>query len=190
MSKVLSVMAGWVASHVPTRETVEANRWLRPFAHQVLRSELWRFNRRSVPRAVALGAFLSLLVPFAHMVLASLLAVIVRANVPIAFVTAGVVGNPLTYLVVYPLAYRLGHFLLHLDKLTGLAPIASTMAETGSGSLLERLTGKGLEAAFGILVEASVLAVVGYLVASLVWRLRITRKRRGRLDASQARTPE
>jgi uncharacterized protein len=57
-------IAAWVRHHVPTRESVEANRWLRPVAHHVLAPSLWRFNRRSVPRGVALGlATSTLLIP-------------------------------------------------------------------------------------------------------------------------------
>ena len=40
-----------------TRDQIERNRFLKPFAHRLLRSELWRFTRRSVPRGVALGLF-------------------------------------------------------------------------------------------------------------------------------------
>ena len=50
-------LIGWLRSHVPTRETLERNRFVRPFAHLILRSELWRMTRRSVPRGVALGLF-------------------------------------------------------------------------------------------------------------------------------------
>jgi len=48
-------VAAWTRSKMPTREQMEANRFIRPYAHRVLRSELWRFTRRSVPRGVALG---------------------------------------------------------------------------------------------------------------------------------------
>ena len=39
------------------REELAENRWMRPFAGRILRSELWRFTRRSVPRGVAIGLF-------------------------------------------------------------------------------------------------------------------------------------
>ncbi|HWU04296.1 MAG TPA: DUF2062 domain-containing protein, partial [Novosphingobium sp.] len=48
-------MARWLANHMPSREKLEQNRFIRPFAHLVLKPDLWRFNRRSVPRGVALG---------------------------------------------------------------------------------------------------------------------------------------
>ena len=47
---------GWIKGHVPTREAIERNRLLRPVAGRILRPSLWHFNRRSVPRAAAVGA--------------------------------------------------------------------------------------------------------------------------------------
>jgi hypothetical protein len=44
-----SGVAGWLHRHIPTREQLERNRFIKPFAHRVLHSELWRFTRRSVP---------------------------------------------------------------------------------------------------------------------------------------------
>src|SRR3546814_3013045 len=44
-------LPGWIRKNMPQREEVARNRWLRPVAHRVLRSELWRFPRRSEPRS-------------------------------------------------------------------------------------------------------------------------------------------
>jgi uncharacterized protein len=43
-------LADFLRKNMPTREQMESNRFIKPFAHRVLRSELWRFTRRSVPR--------------------------------------------------------------------------------------------------------------------------------------------
>jgi uncharacterized protein (DUF2062 family) len=182
-SSPVNRIARWVVRCVPTREGLEANRWLRPFARGVLRADLWKFNRRSVPRGIALGFFLGVLIPFAHSFFAALLAVVVRANVPVA-VGATWISNPLTWLVMWPLAYRLGRVLLHLDRLAGFQPMAGTlpeMAGRGHHALVERISEIGITAACGLLAEAVLLATLGYVVASLMWRLRVSRRRRGRL---------
>ena len=173
--------------HFPTREKLATNRYIRPFAHRVLRSDLWRFNRRSVPRGIALGFFLGILVPFAHSFIAALSAVFVRANVPLAIASTWI-SNPFTWVLMWPAAYKIGKFLLNIDAMTHVAPITTTMTSTGYGEFLTRLTGAGLATAFGLLVEATVLAALGYLVTSFGWRLWISRKRKGRtLRALQAR---
>src|SRR3569833_3049196 len=90
-------MVNWVRHHIPTRESIEANRWLRPVAHRILMPALWRFTRRSVPRGVALGLFCGVECPFAHMGIAAVLALPFRANVPTA-VGATLSNNPVTIL--------------------------------------------------------------------------------------------
>ncbi|MDE2596831.1 MAG: DUF2062 domain-containing protein [Sphingomonadales bacterium] len=165
---------------MPTRESLEENRFLRPFAHRVLRSDLWRFNRRSVPRGVALGLFVGILIPFAHSFVAALSAVFVRANVPMA-IAATWTSNPATWVIIFPLAYKIGKLILHLDAMTGIQPISETMQTTQADHLLQRITGAGLETAFGLFVEATLLASIGYLISSFGWRWWIGIKRRRRL---------
>src|SRR5258708_34949851 len=91
----------WLRRHIPTRESIHRYRLLRPFAHHLSKHELWRLHRRSVPRAVALGRGIGIIIPFMHTVSAALLAIPLRANVAVgAAVAFGV--NPLT---IPPLCY-------------------------------------------------------------------------------------
>jgi hypothetical protein len=45
----------WLKKNTPDREQLAQSRWLKPLGGRVLRSDLWRFTRRSVPRGVGLG---------------------------------------------------------------------------------------------------------------------------------------
>lgn len=188
MSSFKSRALKWLKGHVPTREQLEQNRFVAPFAHRVLRSDLWRFNRRSVPRGIALGLFVGIMIPFAHSAVAALSAMFVRANVPIAIVSTWT-SNPATWVVIFPSAYKIGQTLLRLDAMTGVAPLSGTMQQTETDQLLEKLTGAGLETAFGLLVIATVLSAVGYLVTSFGWRWWIGRKRAQRLAEARLREP-
>ncbi|MBU6267514.1 MAG: DUF2062 domain-containing protein [Sphingomonadales bacterium] len=179
-------LANWARTHFPTRDGLERNRWVRPFAHRVLRPDLWRFNRRSVPRAIALGIFVGVLIPFAHSVIAAFMAVAVRANVPVAIGSTWI-SNPVTWVLMWPAAYKIGGFLLRIDAVTKVQPITNAMHATGSDHLLTRLTGAGIATAFGLFVEATVLASIGYLVAAMFWRARVARQRRARLASAQGR---
>ena len=181
-------LISWLRGHVPTREKLATNRWVKPFANTVLRSDLWVFNRRSVPRGVALGLFVGVMIPLAHFAVAALVAVFVRANIPAAL-AATFIGFPLIYVAIVAAAYRIGELILHLDAMTGVAPIAETMQQTQTDHLLQRLTGAGLDTAFGLFVIATVLASVGYLITSLVWRLLVARKRARRLAEARLREP-
>src|SRR6478609_2369134 len=129
---------GWLHTHLPTREQLERNRFLRPFAHRLLHSELWRFTRRSVPRGVALGLFVGVMIPLAHFVVATFLAVFVRANIPAA-PAATFIGFPVIYVFIVALAYRIGGWLLHIDGATALQPVSETLQTSQTGELLARL---------------------------------------------------
>lgn len=180
MSTLLSRSVGWFKRHVPTRERIETNRFLRPFAHRLLRSELWRFTRRSVPRGVALGLFVGVMIPLAHFVVAAFLAVFVRANIPAAMV-ATFVGFPVIYVFIVALAYRVGQWLLHIDAATQIQPISATMQATETGHLLQRMTGATLSTALGLFVIATVLSSLGYVATSFGWRWWVGQKRRRRI---------
>ena len=64
----------WVQRHIPTQESLQRYRLLRPFAHHLGQPALWRLNRRSVPRAVALGLFVGVIIPIMHTAIAAVLA--------------------------------------------------------------------------------------------------------------------
>jgi len=181
----------WLRGHVPTREAMGANRYVRPFAHLVLRAELWRFTRRSVPRGVALGLFIGVAIPFAHSPIAAILAFFVGANVPIAFATTWAIGNPLTWPVMWPLAYQIGRLILPMGAfaqdrvltrdIAGAIGAPSAGGGGGAGVHHFHMLHHLLAFICGLAVEGVVLAVVGYGAASIVWRLRVMRKWRGRL---------
>ena len=177
---------GWLHRLVPTREQLEANRWVKPHAKHVLRSDLWRFNRRSVPRAIALGLFVGIMIPFAHFAAAAVLAVFVRANIPIAL-AATFVGFPAFLPVIWLIADRIGSWLLRIDALSVVAPVTQTIQAHDIDHLLAMLTHEGPAVAFGMFVMASVLAATGYLASSLFWRLRVGRKRVRRLAEAHIR---
>ena len=186
MSTMISRMGSWVQRHTPTRQQLEKSRWLRPVAHLILRSDLWRFNRRSVPRGVALGLFVGVMIPLAHFVVAAFLAVFVRANIPAAML-ATFIGFPVIYVGIVALAYRVGNFLLRVDAMTPIQPISNAMQTTQTDHLLQNLTGAGLSTAFGLFVIATVLSSLGYVVTSVVWRMRVGRKRQTRLAEGKLR---
>lgn len=173
---------------------MERNRFIRPYAHRVLRSELWRFTRRSVPRGVALGIAAGIIIPLGQIFVAALLAMPFRANVPVAAATT-FVTNPATIPFVWWFAHWLGNILLTMDEVTVVAPVSTAMQQTEFDRFLEWLTGETLVTAFGLVTLAVVSSALGYLFSAWGWRwwvarkrLRAMRLRRERLE--QARHPE
>lgn len=158
----------WLTRHIPTRETVHNYRLLRPFAPHLTNPSLWRMTRRSVPRGVALGLFVAVIIPVMHTAIAALLAIPTRANVAFAAVVTLAV-NPLTIPPMYYAAYRIGSWELHHD-VTLLDP---TAAERFSGELSRLLFWVHQASgpiALGILTIAALAAILGYAGSSLAWR--------------------
>ena len=171
----------WVRRNMPTRESMEHNRLLRPVAHRVLAPELWRFTRRSVPRGVALGVVAGFLFPVAQIAIAAVFALPFRANVPVAALTT-FITNPLTTPLLWLIAYRIGTFLLRSETPINTQPVA----EAATGWLQWALSGfqwlweQGPAFGLGLCVLTAGCAVVGYLASALGWRVWIARKWRNR----------
>jgi hypothetical protein len=142
----------------------------------VLAPSLWRFNRRSVPRGVALGLATSTLVPVAHMPVTALLSIPLRANIP----TAVGVTIPSTFLIpgLWWAAFHIGRWVLHFDRRVG-HQIASNV-KANAGWLHWLFAQAGPATIVGLVIIAATLAVVGYAVTAFGWRLWIRRKWRNR----------
>lgn len=173
--------AAWTHRNLPTREQMARSRWVRPFASRVLRSELWRFTRRSVPRGVALGMLVGIIVPFGQILFASLMCLPVRANVPVAALTT-FVTNPVTTPLIWVFSYKIGSWLLQVDAMTVVAPVNTAIQHSQFDDMLQWLTGATLVTAFGLVVVAVVAAAISYLATSFGWRWWIAHKRRVRIE--------
>lgn len=172
----------WAQRSMPTREQMEDNRFVRPFAHRVLASELWRFTRRSVPRGVALGMLVGIIIPFAQVLFAAFFSLSVRANVPVAALTT-FITNPFTTPFIWALSYKVGERLLYFDAMLHANPIDSLLRVTDAWQLLIWITAEGKVLALGLVVVAVVSAAVSYLATSFTWNVWVRSKRRRVLAA-------
>ncbi len=154
---------------MPTRETFERIRFLRPIAHRILLPELWRFHRRSVPRGVALGIIVGVMIPVAQTVVAALLALPIRANVPVAALTT-FITNPLTTPPIWYAGWLIGSWMLKVD------PVNDRVESEALDWLQWLLSDAAPATALGLVVISAVGAAIGYLLASFGWRWWIGRK--------------
>src|SRR3954469_5597820 len=161
-------LRAWVRRHIPSRETIDSYRILRPFAKHLRHPELWHMNAKSVPRGVALGLGVGVIIPIMHVVIAVILAIPVRANVAIAGAFTRAV-NPITIPPMYYAAYRIGAWELRHEAL-GPDPAAAQEASGELARMLFWLHHASGPIALGILTIALSAAGGGYIVAALVWR--------------------
>jgi uncharacterized protein len=166
--------------HAPSKDEVLASRWLKPFGPRVRRSDLWRFTRRSVPRAVFAGTFVGifLMIPGLQIVGAALMAIPFRANIPIAAAMT-FLSNPATtpfFLIAsLDVGTRLG---FHADLATFEALVAR---RAGAGEWLSWLWSDAAPALVsGLFIIGLGMALAGYIVSLVGWRWWIGHKWRQR----------
>ena len=169
----------WLDRATPSRESVETNRWLRPVAHRVMHSSLWRFTRRSVPRGVALGMVTGVLVPMGQIPASAILALPLRANIPAAAATT-FITNPFTTPPLWVAAYWLGSWMIGPGEAIQKAQV---IEQTWSDWLVHQA---GPATLTGLVTITGALALIGYFGTALAWRLWIARKWKRRQAARAA----
>lgn len=149
---------------------------------------LWCLNRHSVPAAFAIGLFAGLIPGPVQMLAALLLAVPLRKNIPVALLTT-LYSNPLTIVPLYVVAYQYGSLFLPGEQHMGRLPMYEMDWGDWVGSLMALVDWSlalGKPLAIGIVALALTLALVGYIVARVGWRLYVLaawKKRRARRQA-------
>lgn len=171
---------------MPTRQSVEQNRWLRPVAHWLQEPNLWHLHRRSVAGGVAVGLFCGLIPGPLQMPGAAILSVLFRVNMPVALFST-LYTNPFTILPLYVLAYELGAWVLGMG---GAASVSIRMPDLQWNDwflpLLHWMQSLGTAFVVGLPLLAVLLAVIGYFAVRLAWRgwvlLELHRRRIRRLE--------
>lgn len=159
---------------LPDHEAIRGNRWLAPFENTLMHPRLWHLNRHSVAGAVAAGLFCGLIPGPLQMLGAAICAVIFRVNLPLALLTT-LYTNPFTIVPLYLVAFGIGQWVLAGESHPFVAP-----PEPGEGglvawlhSLIDWMIGLGAPLALGLVLLAGGLALAGYLLTRLAWRLHL-----------------
>jgi uncharacterized protein len=177
---------GWVRRNSPTREQLLESRLLRPFAHRIAHSELWRFTRRSVPRGVALGLLVGifLLIPGIQIIGVALLALPCRANIPLGAAMT-FLSNPATTPFILASSVWVGSttFGLHADVSTFSALIERGASISDWAAWFFSDAAPAMLA--GLLIISIVAAAIGYLIAAFCWNLWLRQKWRARARRRQ-----
>lgn len=170
----LTQLKAQFAAQMPTRETLQQQRWLGPWAHRIAEHDLWHMKTESMARGVAIGMFWAFIFPVAQILFAAVHCVWWRGNIPVA---AGVtlITNPLTIGGWLYLAYQVGSVFI-------TAPAVAATA-TGSG-FLGMLGSFGWPTVLGMGMFAFGGAASGYLLVRLgsaAWfHYRVARRARRR----------
>ena len=177
---------------LPTRESLDNNRWLKWLGPRLHHPRLWHMSRKGIAMGMALGVFFGLLVPIAQIPLSATMAVLLRANLPAA-VASTLVTNPVTFGPVYYGAYKLGQVILLQDdpppaKLASLLPGSPDAPKDDSQGIVERISNLwvkmgdvGKPLIVGLAVLACVTGFTVYFLAQGAWVLKVRWSRQRRL---------
>ena len=161
--------------YIPDKEKLANIRSLNYLGTAIYQPQLWRFNRRSVTRACAVGFFFMWIPLPIQMLLAALCAVWLHANLPLSIVIVWIT-NPLTIIPMYTGAYLFGCWVLNTETMRinfniDMVWIQTTLLDIWPPFLI------------GCFLLAIGNAIAGYVSVDLFWRYHISRQhKRRRLD--------
>jgi len=158
--------------YLPTHQTIISNRWIAWCGPWLKHHNLWHLHRRSVAGGVAAGLFAGLIPPPFQMPCAAILAIVFRVNLPVAVFTT-LYTNPLTFIPLYLLAYRIGTLIVGDGG--AIEEFSEQFKTQGWGewppALIEWLAKLGKPLLVGVPVLGIVLAASGYFAVRCLWRL-------------------
>lgn len=153
---------------LPKLEELRRNRGLRWLGPLIERPWLWRINRRSVALGFALGMFFGLTIPIGQGLFSGAAAVLLRANLPIAVFTT-FISNPFTTPAILVAGYFTGNVIL------GEQGAPALLADDGR-SWMEKITSMGEPLVIGLLVIATIAAILSFALVHLYWRWIVFRR--------------
>tara|TARA_B100001996_G_C18541937_1_gene547244 strand:+ start:27 stop:536 length:510 start_codon:yes stop_codon:yes gene_type:complete len=159
---------------IPDRNEVKKYKMLNFLGSSLFHEDLWKFNRISFCRAIAIGFFLGWMPMMFQMIPAAYLAVIFRANLPLSL--AGVwISNPITMAPMMYFAYLFGNSVLSLNPIYSEFKLNSEWIMNALSNIWEPLL-------IGTLIIGIASSVIGYLLMHISWKIyaysRLKRKNR------------
>ncbi|BBL76273.1 DUF2062 domain-containing protein [Methylomagnum ishizawai] len=123
---------------------------------------LWHLNRHSVARAFAIGFWAMYTPPLPwQQVIAAVLAIYFNANLPIAVALVWIT-NPLTWLPMYYLAYKVGTLAMGMDSF-GFDQFSELFS-------IEKVLELGAPFLLGCFILMNLGGVLGYFGVQCLWR--------------------
>lgn len=161
----------WLRKKVPERRELFKSRWLKPFEHYFAQPYYWSLRRKNVALSVAVGMFCGLMPGPTQILTAFIIAYLLRINLPIAVLTT-LYSNPITYLPLYFVAYKIGVFILGGDALNHPMSLA-TLLHLQWSEIGKWLSGSIGYLSVGVPILGLTLSFLAYYLVLFLARLRI-----------------
>lgn len=123
--------------------------------------DLWHLNRRSVPKALAIGIFCAFLPIPCQMLLAAILALYFRSNLSLAVILVWIT-NPITMGPIFYFAYKIGCFILNASEFNFNSNNSITNIFNNIVLIWQPLW-------LGSMILAITSSVISYFLVKLIW---------------------
>ena len=167
---------------LPDADTITRHRWLHRLGPWFRDPRLWYVNHRTVAHGLAIGVFFGLLFPAGQMPIAGLVAILLHRNLPAALLGT-FVSNPVTFVPIYVVAYRIGAALLDLPPDESWRAAFDQEADgfrEHARVWWSAVWAAGRPLALGLVILATGSAVAVYYAVGLAWRTSARRRIRRR----------
>ena len=143
----------------PKREEVNLG-WLNQHLQD---PQLWKWNKRTISRAFAIGLFCAFMPIPLHTLLAAALAVVFSSNILLSIALVWV-NNPITMVPIYYYTYKIGSFITGME----LDPDFVFTWEY----MLDNLTTTTIALWAGGLIIAPIAGILGFIAILLIYKYR------------------
>ena len=141
----------------PKRENVNLG-WLNKYLNN---PELWKWNKKTIAKAFAIGFFCAFLPMPAHTLLVAILAVLFSANILLSILIVWV-NNPITMVPIYYFTYKLGASIMGIE--------IDPDFEFSFGYLMDNFGVATIALWIGGIVVSIVSAILGYFSIITIYK--------------------
>ena len=143
----------------PKQEDINLG-WLNKHLHSL---DLWKWNKRTISKAFAIGLFCAFLPLPLHTLLAAALAVAFSSNILLSMGLVWI-NNPLTMVPIYYYIYKLGSHIIGIE----IDPNFQFTIDNFMGSFTSTLTAIWV----GGLIISTISAIIGYTTILAIYKYR------------------
>ena len=156
-------MKSTLKKYSPKRENINLG-WLNK---HLTDPELWKWNKKSIAKAFAIGLFCAFLPVPIHMLLAGILAVSFSANIMLSLLIVWV-NNPITIVPIIYFTYKLGASIIGLE--------IDPEFEFSFGYLMDNFWSATLALWIGGLITSILMATLGYFSIISIYKFRALKR--------------
>ena len=156
-------MKSTLKKYSPKRENINLG-WLNK---HLTDPELWKWNKKSIAKAFAIGLFCAFLPVPIHMLLTGILAVSFSANIMLSLLIVWV-NNPITIVPIIYFTYKLGASIIGVE--------IDPEFEFSFGYLMDNFWSATLALWIGGLITSILMATLGYFSIISIYKFRALKR--------------